>query len=309
MPSMLLHYVNERLQTKKLPGIFRSFAWDRTGEWLILVGDGGRILKLQGERSVDLTSGTRQNLRGISVSPADGATLVVGNAGSAILFDEDAEHRNVNVSTSQNLRAVSWSPNGTIALIAGNGGTLLKCSNEKVQIIDGARANLRHVAWRPRSNSALVTSNCFAEEFIPSPNLFNYDTATQGLTSLSEGRADLIGADWKPDGKVALVVGYDVVWHNGVIAPFDGKNTSSVEFDNKRVYPVAVSCNPTSQLAAIVTAVAQLGMGEGSVYLWNNRALRLIFSSNEFFFSTVAWNKDGSQLFALGSSATRTFNC
>lgn len=306
---MLLHYVNERLQTKKLPGIFRSFAWDRTGEWLILVGDGGRILKLQGERSVDLTSGTRQNLRGISVSPADGAILVVGNAGSAILLDEDAKHRNVNVSASQNLRAVSWSPDGTIALIAGNGGTLLKYSNEKVQIIDGARANLRHVAWRPRGNSALVTSNCFAEEFIPSPNLFNYDTATQGLTSLSEGRADFIGADWKPDGKVALVVGYDVVWHNGVIAPFDGKNTSSVEFDNKRVYPVAVSCNPTSQLAAIVTAVTQPGMGKGSVYLWNNRALRLIFSSNEFFFSTVAWNKDGSELFVLGSSATRTFNC
>ena len=146
MPSMLLHYFNEELQTKKLPGILRSFAWDRAGEGLILVGDGGRILKLEGERSVDLPSGTRQNLRGISVSPVDGAISVVGNAGSAILFDEDAEHRNVNVSTSQNLRAVSWSPDGRLALMAGNGGTLLKYSNEKVQIIDGARANLRHVA-------------------------------------------------------------------------------------------------------------------------------------------------------------------
>jgi WD40 repeat protein len=100
-----------------------------------------------------------------------------------------------------------------------------------------------------------------------------------------------------------------VVWHNGVIVSFDGKSTSSVEFDNKRVYPVAVSCNPTNQLAAIVTAIAQPGMGEGRLYLSNNGTLRLIFSSNEFFFSTVAWNKDGSQLFALGSSATRTFNC
>jgi WD40 repeat protein len=156
---------------------------------------------------------------------------------------------------------------------------------------------------------ALVTSNCFAEEFIPSPNLFAYDDETQTLNSLNEGRADLIGVDWEPDGTAALVVGYDVIWHNGVIARFDSRNLSPIQFNNKRVYPVAVSWNPTGQLAAIGTATPQPMMAEGVVYLFDHKMLKPIFSSHEFFFSAVAWNKEGTELVALGSSATRTFNC
>jgi hypothetical protein len=276
---------------------------------VILVGDKGRVVKLEGERQISLASGTTRNLRGICVNPSDGTILVVGNAGSAIFVHQEVKPMSLDVSTSQNLRAVSWNDDGTLALIAGNAGTLLELSNERVRVIDGARANLRHVAWRPRDNSALVTSNCFAEEFIPSPNLFNYDGTAHALASLNEGRADLIGATWKPDGNSALVVGYDVVWHNGVIASFDRKSLSYVKFENKRVYPVAVSWNPSNKLAAMATAVAQPGTGEGRVYLWNDGVLRPIFTSAEFFFSTIAWKPDGSQLLALGSSATRTFNC
>jgi hypothetical protein len=309
LPSLLLHYTNERLETKKLRGIFRSFAWDKGGDALILVGDGGRILKVEEERSVSVGSGTRQNLRGISVNAADGTALIVGNAGSVLLLDQNASVSKAKVSTSQNLRAASWHPDGKLALIAGNGGTLLRYADQRFQIIDGGRANLRHIAWQPNANLALVTSNCFAEEFVPSPNLFNYNAVTQELSACNEGRADLIGVDWKRNGTSALVVGYDVIWHNGMIATYDGSNVSPIEFSNKRVYPVAVSWNRASDLAGIVTATAQLGMGEGSVYLWDGKRLRVIFSNNEFFFSAVAWNGDGSELVALASSVTRTFNC
>ncbi len=309
LPSILLNYVDERLQTRKVPGIYRSFAWDRAEENLILAGDRGRILRVHGERVANLASGTDQNLRKISVNPSTGTILIAGNAGCLLHLDEDATVNKVNIPTTTNLRAADWNHDGTVALIAGNGGTLLEYSDQKIQVIDGGRANLRHIAWRPKTNFALVTSNCFAEEFIPSPNLFSYDAGTQTLSSSNEGRADLIGADWKRDGTSAIVVGYDVIWHNGVIAMFDGGDMTSVEFNNKQVYPVAASWNPIGEIAAIATATAQREMGEGSVLLWNGRTFRPIFSNDEFFFSAVAWNRKGTELVALGSTATRTFNC
>jgi len=304
-----VHYANEKLETRKLRGIFRSFAWDMQGHGLILVGDKGRIVKFERERSASIPSGTRQNFRAISISPRDGNILAVGNAASAILVDEKANLTKLDVPGSENLRAASWNPEGVLALIAGNRGNLFAYKDETTQIIQGGRANLRHIAWRPNTKSALVTSNCFAEEFIPSPNLFSYEAETQAFNSLNEGRADLIGVDWKPDGSSAIAVGYDVIWHNGVISTFDGQNLSPIEFPNKRVYPVAVSWNPKKPVAAIVTAVAQPGMGEGIVYLWDEKELRPIFRNNAFFFSAVTWNKEGTEFVALGSSATRAFNC
>jgi len=309
LPSILLNYVDERLQTRRIPGIYRSFAWDRSEESLILAGDRGRILKFQGERAASIASGTDQNLRKISVNPSAGTLLIAGNAGCLLQLDENVTVSKVNVPTAANLRASDWNYDGTIALIAGNGGALLEYTDQKIRVVDGGRANLRHIAWRPKTNLALVTSNCFAEEFMPSPNLFSYDAETQTLRSSNEGRADLIGADWKLDGTLALVVGYDVIWHNGLIATFDGGEMKSLEFNNKRVYPVAASWNPTGEIAAIATATAQSGIGEGSVSLWNGKSFRPIFRNYEFFFSEVAWNRKGTELVALGSTATRTFNC
>jgi len=54
-----------------------------------------------------------------------------------------------------------------------------------------------------------------------------------------------------------------LIWHNGVIAMFDGGDMTSVEFNNKQVYPVAASWNPIGEIAAIATATAQREMGEG----------------------------------------------
>jgi hypothetical protein len=309
LSSILLRYVDEKLQTSELQGTYRSFVCERAGDGVILIGDGGQILRVAEEKSVRLASGTHQNLRGISLNPMEGTALIVGNAGTVLLLPQDKGVRKLDAPTSENLRAVSWNPRGTLALIPGNRGVLLRYSNRRLEIHEGARANLRHVAWGPSSDMALVTSNCFAEEFIPSPNLFAYHATDQTLTALNEGREDLIGVDWKADGTIALVVGYDVIWHNGAIAAFDGNRLSRVEFENRRVYPVAVSWNPIREIAAIVTSTPHPGMGAGVVYLWDGKALRSLFSNDVFFFSAVAWDKKGEGLVALGSSRSRTFNC
>jgi len=60
------------------------------------------------------------------------------------------------------------------------------------------------------------------------------------VQEVNRSQADLIGVDWEPNGEFVVVVGYDIVWHAGIIAQFDGTKLTSLEFENKRVYPVAV---------------------------------------------------------------------
>jgi len=283
--------------------------WDRRNGGLVLVGDAGRILKLADGGVLAMNSGTRQNLRAISIAQNDGGILIVGNSGTAILVDENGRQVRLELSTTENLRTVVWKPNGNEALIAGNGGTLLKYSKTNLEAVGNARANLRRVSWHPQGSNALVTSNCFAEEFVPSPNLFVFNSRERNLSPANEGRVDLIGVDWKPDGRSALVVGYDVIWHNGFIGIFDGGNLSPIGFENKRIYPVTVSWSCSNDMAAIATATTQPGFGQGILYLWNAGNLRPIFASDRYFFSAVAWDHEGIELAALASSATRAFNC
>ncbi len=308
MPSRLVYYYDQEVRTKPLQGILRGLTWNRNGNDLLVVGNQGRVLKIQDDQLVSFDSGTKHNLRAVSVSPSDGRALIVGNAGTALLLDEDEHFTTLRVPTFENLRSVSWDPSGALAVVAGNNGTLYKYSAEGFEAVDAGRANLRDISWRPKSSTALICSNCFAEEFIPSPNLFSYDVDSSVVKPVNEGRADLIGVDWKPTGDSALVVGYDVVWHNGLIGRFDGRALSPIQFDNKRVYPVAVAWKRSADLAAIVTGTVEAGIGEGALFLWDEVSLNPVYSSKEFFFSDAAWNEDGTMLAAIASSGARTFN-
>jgi len=273
-----------------------------------VVGAKGYLAELENGKVRHLCSGTNENLRALSVNQSSGSILIVGNAGTVLLLSEDGQVTKLASPTFENLRAVAWDPSGSIALVAGNNGTLMRYSSNRFELIDGARANLRDVSWRPGSDAALVTSNCFVGEFVPSPNLFTYNANQNELSPVNEGRADLIGVDWESDGKRALVVGYDVVWHNGVIAEFDGQAFTPVFFENKHVYPTAVKWNPLGSEAAIVTATSDLGMGVGRICFWDKGELREIYGNERFFFSDVAWAPERHPVAAVASTDTRAFN-
>jgi hypothetical protein len=265
-------------------------------------------MKIRGEEVTHLDADSEHSLRAISANPADNTLLIVGNAGTVILLDEDGRFMKISSPSFENLRAVAWNATGTMALIAGNNGVLMKYHDHRVELVDNGRANLRDISWRCSSDEALVTSNCFAEEFIPSPNLFTYDAKRNVLKSVSEGRSDLIGVDWKPNGELALVVGYDVVWHNGFIGQYDGTTLSSIKFEDRRVYPVAVRWDSTGNVAAIATGTAQVGEASGQIILWNGKAFRRIYSSNQFFFSDIAWAFAGYKLAGVATTETRAFD-
>lgn len=213
----------------------------------MLVGNSGLILRISGGDVTALESGTTQNLRGVSFHPSNGTALIVGNSGTILLWDQTHFHKIIS-STTENLRAAEWAPDGGWALIVGNQGTLLKYSKGIARAVGNCRANLRDISWRPNTKTALIASNCFAEEFVPSPNLFGYDSDTDDVSALGEGGADLIGVDWHPSGHFALAVGYDVVWHNGLIGKYENAAFRPIDFENRGVYPVTVGVERSGEL-------------------------------------------------------------
>lgn len=58
MASKLFNYDGKDLRTIDLEGHLRGLAWDRQDRFPIIVGNGGRVLKVQGDRPISLDSGT-----------------------------------------------------------------------------------------------------------------------------------------------------------------------------------------------------------------------------------------------------------
>lgn len=206
-------YEWDKVDTRTFRGRLRGLAWDQLGSdsSLTLVGNAGRVLKIRDGHSISLDSGTTHSLRSVSINPINNTALVVGNEGTVIAINPNNVTTKINSSTFENLREVRWNEDGTITLIPGNNGTLLKYTTHGSEALCVSRANLRGISSRKNTQQPLVTSNCFAEEFIPSPNLFLFDANENMLNPVSEGRSDLIRVDWNPDGSFTVVVGYDVV--------------------------------------------------------------------------------------------------
>ncbi|HUK49548.1 MAG TPA: WD40 repeat domain-containing protein [Terriglobales bacterium] len=308
MASIIVHYDRRRTDLVQVNGQLRSLDWDRQDVQLTVVGGHGFVGRFHDGSLARVESGVTQNLRAISINPKDGTMLIVGNRGTVLLLEDLDRVAQIYSPTSENLRAVAWNTSGDVALVAGNNGVLMRYENHRLDFIGGAMANLRDVSWRPNHDEALVTSNCFAEEFIPSPNLFTYDANANLLKRLNESRADLIAVDWNSKGDGAMVVGYDVVWHTGVIASYKDQELTNVDFHNKRVYPTSVHWNPAGNVAAIGTATSEPGVGTGKLLLWDGNVVKEVYNNPRFFFSELKWSPDGSRFGAVASSGTRAFN-
>lgn len=309
MSSLLVIYDGDKVETRNILGRIRGLAWDWRGSSLMVVGNGGTVLKIQDRRlEVTLDTGLRKNLRSVSINPSDNRALVVGNSGTIITIEPDGSVAKLNSPVSENLRVVRWKADGSIALIAGNNGALIKYIEGELEMVNDGRANLRGISWRNGNDEALVTSNCFAEEFIPSPNLFLFDARVNTIKPVSDTHSDFIGVDWNPNENFALVVGYDVIWHNGVIARFDDSGLSPVELQDHHVYPTAVSWDPKGRVAAIASSTPQPHSSQGRILLWDRQTFREIYRNEDFFFSSIAWSPVGFKLAAVASTEARTFD-
>ncbi len=174
-----------------------------------------------------LEDGIDRPLRWAAWKPDGSSCLLVGNRGSAVLYDPSASLRagghafvTVDTKTKHNLRGVAFSPDGSQALLVGNRGavllydpsTSLRAGGSSMRELPSpTHENLRRVAWHPDGASALIVGNAGTVlRYDPSASL---RAGGGALTPVPGDRAHTLRAvAWRPDGAYALVGAYASSW-------------------------------------------------------------------------------------------------
>ena len=158
-----------------------------------------------------LQDGIDRPLRWAAWKPDGSSCLLVGNRGSAVLYDPAASLRTggpafsvVDTNTKHNLRGVAFSPDGKQALLVGNRGAVLHYDGSSMrELASPTHENLRRVAWHPDGTSALIVGNA--------GTVLHYEHDV--LTPVPGDRAHTLRAvAWRPDGAYALVGAYASSW-------------------------------------------------------------------------------------------------
>ena len=166
-----------------------------------------------------LHDGIDRPLRWAAWKPDGSSCLLVGNRGSAVLYDPSAALRTgpsaslrtrghafsvVDTKTKHNLRGVAFSPDGKQALLVGNRGAVLHYDGSSMrELASPTHENLRRVAWHPDGASALIVGN--------TGTVLRYEHGV--LTPVPGDRAHTLRAvAWRPDGAYALVGAYASSW-------------------------------------------------------------------------------------------------
>jgi len=291
------------------PFLVRWASWSPKESTSLLVCDRGRLLRFDGSRFMSTDTGVESNLRGIGYRPDGSEALIVGNEGKAFLYF-DQKIKPINLGTNENLRRVSWRPDGEYALIIGNAGTCLRYDGSVTEL-NGAENNLRSVAWHPGGRYALVSGNRYRSGFagmVADATIYRYEDGASELTSLfSESKGDLMSVDWRPDGTYALVVGYDLVWHQPLVYKYDGKACGELHFPEESVLLTGISWKPDGAYALLVSGGLKRGYGEGSVYRYSEGRFTRIYSIPEYLMAGISWRNDGSKAIIFGSRRAVTY--
>ena len=166
-----------------------------------------------------LHDGIDRPLRWAAWKPDGSSCLLVGNRGSAVLYDGQ-RFVPVDTKTKHNLRGVAFSPDGKQALLVGNRGAVLLYDpsaslraggSSMRELPSPTHENLRRVAWHPDGASALIVGNA--------GTVLRYDASASrragggALTPVPGDRAHTLRAvAWRPDGAYALVGAYASSW-------------------------------------------------------------------------------------------------
>jgi len=158
----------------------RAIAWHPGGQYCLVVGDGGTVLRIRPAGVVDKFDQ--------STSPSTG--------------------------TSQNLTDVCWASDGSFAVIVGEGGTVIKYLDEPRSFSQATGTSTSQsfyaVSCRPDTHSALLVGRIFPADTALLAS-FNGDANNLSDRSSLLPHSGVILRDvaWKPNGERALIVGED----------------------------------------------------------------------------------------------------
>ncbi|MFQ5950815.1 MAG: hypothetical protein ACE5KH_01865 [Candidatus Geothermarchaeales archaeon] len=288
----------------------RWACWRNDKEAALVVGNHGTLLEFDGKRFRRIEPVSHENLRGVAFLPGSGEGLAVGNHGTLIRY----RHSRASLSslpTKANLRRVSCRPDGSHFLLVGNDGVVFRYEGGQPERVWGAdhENNLRDISWHPDGEEALIVANRYGRDLVASPTLYRYMDLSRKLESMDSTSSDLIGVEWRPDGEMAIAVGYDLVWHEASIYLYEEGGLSKVDLTNKKVYPTAIGWRPDGAYAFIGTA-SPYGAGHpggGRLLKYGDHRIEQVFFEPDYPIGNIAWKPDGSVALIIGSPNTRSF--
>ena len=208
-----------------------------------------------------------------------------------------------------NLRRVAWSPDGSLALIVGNAGTVLVWDGKVLRDVEGASTNLRSAAWHPDGEYAILSGNYFGSGMVPCPTLYRYGKGASEVVPLETvEKTDLIGVDWRPDGSLALIVGYEVVWQESRVYRWNGNGLELLDLQDPGLFPTSVAWHPNGEFALVGTGSPNpRGQGEGVILKYQESGFERFYSSR-YRVCCIAWHPHGKYAWIVGRENSRTFS-
>jgi hypothetical protein len=136
---------------------------------ILCVGDGGKAILTDGSIIESLETNTTFNLRCAAYSKS-GRLLVVGNMG-VVLFGYGFERLDAECAENLR-RVVWSPNGEMALIVGNNGSALVyEHGSNRFQRVAGAVNNLRCASWPP-GREPIVVGNAFAEMFVPTPNVY-----------------------------------------------------------------------------------------------------------------------------------------
>jgi len=136
---------------------------------ILCVGDGGRAILIDGSNMRSLETNTTSNLRCAAYSKS-GRLLVVGNMG-VVLFGDGFERLDADCAENLR-RVVWSPDGERALIVGNNGSALVyEYGSNLFRRVVGAVNNLRCASW-PAGHEPIVAGNAFADMFVPTPNVY-----------------------------------------------------------------------------------------------------------------------------------------
>lgn len=267
----------------------------RPGSFATAVGNGGNVLRYDGQTfSADRTA-VSQNFNAVAWRPDGSSAIVVGldqsdlnhTQASAYILSETNLVKVPNNITDRMLGVV-WEPGTTMALIVGSNGLVAEYSAGSIDLLSAAVAqNMLSVGWRPDGSYALVAG---AKGY-----LARFDGTTLAPVQTNEV-TDLSAVAWHPAMDYALICG-----GGGIVLRYTHSN-SSVE---RLATGLEGTISYTSASWKPDGSCALLAGESGKIVRYDGSAFVLQQTPNPLFqvnFWDIAWTPSGAYALIAGVS-------
>jgi len=268
-----------------------NMRWRPGGDYGLMVGGGGTLVRWTGTRVDYIPTGTEEGLFDLDWKPDGSQAIIAGNRSTVFVWDAATEDlTQLPLTGVQRMSGVCWTPSGG-ALLVGDGGFVGFWNGTALARIDTTYTGfLYRVAWRPGADYAAAVGDDGA--------LLEVNTTSQVRRVDLTSNWMLWRIAWAPGGAYALVVG--AKFPTPVKTLLAARYNASGSFDELGAsMPYWVGLRGLDFVPGYDAAII---VGENSTaMLWNGTALTAIPAPDDRTLHGVGWEGDGTHALAVGN--------